>query len=54
MKEGYSMGRILKRTIQAFEHRPSLNSIRDSFFTQLGVRKAYRQLYEPIPRPSNA
>ena len=26
----------------------------DSFFTQLAVRKAYRQLYEQIPRPGSA
>ncbi|MBZ5513319.1 MAG: radical SAM protein [Acidobacteriia bacterium] len=54
MRNGYSMGRILKRAIQAFRYRPSLDVIEDSFFTQLGVRKAYRQLYEQIPRPSRA
>ncbi len=51
MREGYSMGRIFKRTFQAFRHRPSMDVMKDSFFTQLGVRKAYRQLYEQIPRP---
>jgi radical SAM superfamily enzyme YgiQ (UPF0313 family) len=45
MTEGYSMPRILKRTIQALRYRPSLGAGKDSFFTQLGVRKAYRQLY---------
>lgn len=45
MKEGYSMGRILKRTVQAYRHRPSLDVVRDSFVTQLGVRKVYRQVY---------
>ncbi len=53
MKEGYSLGRILNRSIQAFRHRPSLDVIRDSFSTQLGVRQAYRQLYEQIPRPNS-
>jgi radical SAM superfamily enzyme YgiQ (UPF0313 family) len=45
MTEGYSMPRILKRTVQAVRRRPSLGIAMDSFFTQLGVRKAYRQLY---------
>ena len=54
MREGYSMGRILLRTIGAFRYRPSLDVMRDSFFTQLGVRRAYRQLYEQIPRPGSA
>jgi radical SAM superfamily enzyme YgiQ (UPF0313 family) len=54
MQEGYSMGRIVKRTIQAFRHRPSLDVIGNSFFTQLGVRKAYRQLYEQTARPATA
>lgn len=54
MKEGYSMGRILKRTIETFRHRPSLSIARESFFTQMGLRRAYRQLYEQIPRPASA
>ena len=54
MREGYSIGRILKRAFQAFRYRPSLDVMRVSFFTQWGVRKAYRQLYEQIPRPSTA
>jgi radical SAM superfamily enzyme YgiQ (UPF0313 family) len=54
MRKGYSMGRILKRTIQAVRNRPSLDVAKDSFFTQLGVRKAYHQLYEQTPRPSSA
>jgi len=54
MSKGYSMGRILKRTIQAVRNRHSLDVATDSFFTQLGVRKAYHQLYEQTPRPSSA
>jgi len=46
MTEGYSARRILKRTMKAFRNRPSLDAVKDSFFTQLGVRKAYRRLYE--------
>lgn len=51
MTEGYSTRRILKRTIQAIRNRPSLDAAKDSFFTQLGVRKAYRQLYAQVPKP---
>jgi radical SAM superfamily enzyme YgiQ (UPF0313 family) len=54
MTDGYSLGRILKRTIQALRNRPSLEVAKDSFFTQLGVRKAYRQLYARVPKPSVA
>ena len=54
MTEGYSMGRIPKRTIQAFRNRPSVGVIGDSLFTQLGVRKSYRRLFEETPRPSSA
>jgi radical SAM superfamily enzyme YgiQ (UPF0313 family) len=51
MTKGYSMSRILKRTVQAFRYRPSLDVATDSFFTQLGVRKAYHQLYAQVLRP---
>jgi len=47
MTESYSARRILRRTIKAFGNRPSLDVVKDSLFTQLGVRKAYRQLYSP-------
>ncbi len=49
MRDGYSPGRILKRTLAATRHRPSLDTAKSSFFTQLGLRNAYRQLYEQIP-----
>jgi hypothetical protein len=52
MKEGYSIGRILKRTLQAVSNRMSIDVAMSSFFTQKGLRKAYRQLYDQIPRPS--
>ena len=54
MREGYSLGRILKRTIVAARHRPSLDIAKSSFFTQMGLRKAYRQLYEHIPKQQQA
>lgn len=49
MREGYSLGRIVKRTLVAARHRRSLDTTTGSFFTQLGLRKAYRQLYEHVP-----
>lgn len=51
MREGYSMKRILKRMLQAVRYRLSLDVATSSFFTQMGLRKAYRQLYEQTPRP---
>jgi len=52
MTTGYSARRILKRTMHAVRNRPSLDAAKDSFFTQLGVRKAYRQLYAQGLKPS--
>jgi radical SAM superfamily enzyme YgiQ (UPF0313 family) len=46
MRDGYSTGRILRRTLHAVRHRPSLAIAKVSFFTQLGLRQAYRRLYE--------
>ena len=51
MREAYSMGRILKRTLQAVKYRFSLDVGMSSFFTQMGLKKGYRQLYEQTPRP---
>ncbi len=45
MTEGYSTRRILQRTIRAFRNRPCLDALEDSLFTQLGIRRVYRQLY---------
>ncbi|NVM23435.1 MAG: B12-binding domain-containing radical SAM protein [Desulfobacterales bacterium] len=52
MMEAYSTGRIVKRTLLAVRHRFSIDIATSSFFTQLGLRKAYRQLYEQSPGPS--
>ncbi len=49
MRRGYSFGRIVKRTAVATKHRPSLDTALGSFFTQLSLRKAYRQLYAQVP-----
>ncbi len=54
MTEGYSMGRILKRTLKAFTDRPSLELAKSLFFTQLGLRKTYRELYERIRASAQA
>ena len=51
MLKGYSLGRILKRTLQAVRHQFSMDVAAGSFFTQLGLKKAYRQLYRQVPRP---
>jgi len=48
MTEGYSMGRILKRTVAALKSRPSLDFAKSLMFTQLGLRKAYRELYGQV------
>jgi len=44
--EGFSMGRILSRTLHTFRNRPSLGATLGSFFTQLGIRKAFRRSSE--------
>lgn len=48
MTEGYSMRRIFRRTLQAFRNRPWPDTAMNSFLTQLGIRKAYRDLYSQI------
>lgn len=48
MRQGYRMGRIIKRTLHAVTHRFSIYVAATSFFTQLGLRKTYRQLYDQI------
>jgi hypothetical protein len=48
MTEGYTMGRILKRTLKGFQDRPSLDFAKSLFFAQLGLRKSYRELYGEI------
>ncbi len=46
LREGFSMGRMLSRTFNTFKHRPSLGVALNSFFTQLGIGKAFRQQIE--------
>jgi hypothetical protein len=49
MQKGFSMGRILGRTIHTFRNRPSFGVALNSFFTQLGIRKSFRQQFERSP-----
>ena len=46
LHEGFSMGRILSRTLQTFKNRPSLGVTLGSFFTQLGIRKTFKRSSE--------
>jgi len=48
MSKGYSLGRIMRRTIHTVRRRFSLDIAMSAFFTELGVRKAYRQLYDQV------
>jgi radical SAM superfamily enzyme YgiQ (UPF0313 family) len=48
LRRGYSMGRVFKRTLHAITHGCSTEVVKTAFFTQLGLRKAYRQLYDQI------
>ncbi|MFQ5771712.1 MAG: hypothetical protein ACE5HX_14355 [bacterium] len=45
LQEGFSMGRILSRTVHTVKNRPSAQVGLNSFFTQVGIRKAIRQQY---------
>ena len=49
LQKGFRMGRIVRRTIHTFTKRPSMGVAMNSFFTQLGLRKAFRQQYDPLP-----
>ena len=48
MKRGYSMSRIIKRTLYTVRQGFSVDIALTAFFTELGLRKAYRQLYDEI------
>jgi radical SAM superfamily enzyme YgiQ (UPF0313 family) len=45
---GYSLGRVLKRTVHAITHGCSTEVAKNAFFMQLGLRKEYRQLYDQV------
>jgi radical SAM superfamily enzyme YgiQ (UPF0313 family) len=45
LRKGYTIGRILARTFQTFKNRSSLGVALNSFFTQLGLRKGFREQY---------
>jgi radical SAM superfamily enzyme YgiQ (UPF0313 family) len=48
MRRGYSMGRILKRTLHTLTHGSTMGVAKTAFFMQLGLRKAYHQLYDQV------
>ena len=48
MLRGYSIGRIIKRTLHTTRRRFSTDFAMTSFFTQLGLRKTYRQLHDQV------
>lgn len=48
MLRGYSLGRILKRTLHVVTRGTSMDVVKTALFMQLGLRKAYRQLYDQV------
>ena len=46
LHDGFSMGRILSRTLHTFRNRPSVGFGMSSFFTQLGTRKLFRAQFK--------
>jgi hypothetical protein len=46
LHDGFSMGRMITRTFHTFKNRPSPAVVMNSFFTQLGMRRAFRQMME--------
>ena len=48
MRRGYSGGRILQRTLHTLRRRCSLQVAMSAFFTELGLKKVYRQLYDQV------
>jgi hypothetical protein len=45
LHDGFSMGRIIRRTVHTFKNRPSPGVALNSFFSQPGMRKAFRQQF---------
>jgi len=45
MHKAYSLSRILSRTAHTLKNKFSMDSALNSFFTQMGLRKGYRQQY---------
>lgn len=52
MKRGYTMGRIIKRTLHTVRRNFSMDVVLSSFFTEMGLRKAYGELYDQIQKRS--
>lgn len=49
LREGYTIARIMARTFHTLKNRPSIGVALNSFFTQLGLRKGFRQQYGKTP-----
>jgi len=47
---GYSMGRVLSRTFHTVKKRPSLGVAMNSFFTQTGLKKGFREQFKGLPK----
>jgi hypothetical protein len=45
MREGYSWGRILRRTLSTIRHRRSLDVAAGSFFTQYGMHRSIPKVF---------
>ena len=53
-RKGYSTGRILVRALHTMKNRFSLGVGLNSFFTQIGLRKGFRERYKRSPRKSES
>ncbi len=53
-RKGYSTGRILVRALLTMKNRFSLGVGLNSFFTQIGLRKGFRERYKRSPRKSES
>lgn len=52
--KGYSLGRIFKRALLAARYRPSIQTFKVSFFTQLAMKKIFTQFYDNVGRSFRA
>ena len=50
LHEGYSLGRVLSRTFHTIKKRPSLNVAMNSFFTQISLKKSFREQFKGLPK----
>ena len=50
LHQGYSIGRILSRTVHTVKKRPSLGVAMNSFFTQTSLKKSFREQFKGLPK----